>query len=70
MIFGNFGAHTTDGANWLSPEELNEFFFLFGLDYKTTQKVSLSDIQVIYRDPLVMNSLPKNFPNILWNFLL
>ena len=34
VVFGNFGAHTSDGNTWLTNEQLNEFFYPFGLDYK------------------------------------
>lgn len=33
IVLGNFGAHTKDGATWMTNESLNRFFYPFGLSY-------------------------------------
>lgn len=62
VIFGNFGAHSYDGIKWLNNEELNDFFLLLGLEFKGSDKINRDDVEVLYRDPSVVNSLPSPFP--------
>ncbi|MEQ8192511.1 MAG: hypothetical protein ABRQ39_31390, partial [Candidatus Eremiobacterota bacterium] len=62
IIFGNFGAHSSDGIKWLNNEDLNDFFLLLGLEFKGSDKIERDDIEILYRDSSIVNSLPSHLP--------
>ena len=69
IIVGNFGAYSSDGKTWLTGEELNDFFFNFGLSVKGIQTVDPSDVEISYKDSKMFPSLPVTFPDNLVNLV-
>ncbi|MEQ8224094.1 MAG: hypothetical protein ABRQ37_17385, partial [Candidatus Eremiobacterota bacterium] len=69
IIIGNFGAYSSDGKTWLTGEELNDFFFSFGLSVKGIQSVHTPDIEISYKDSKMFPSLPSTFPDNLINLV-
>lgn len=54
IIFGNFGAHTADGSTWMENEDLNRFFYPFGVEYKAAYTAESSKLQIAGHDSLVV----------------
>lgn len=52
VIFGNFGGHTADGSTWMTNEQLNEFFYPFGLDYKAAYTSETGKLKLETSDTL------------------
>lgn len=50
VLLGNFGAHTSDGNSWLTNEQLNEFFYPFGLDYRAAYTAEGSLLKLVSSD--------------------
>lgn len=46
VVFGNFGAYTSDQKTWLGNEVLNEFFLPFGLEYGAAYSGDSKQLQV------------------------
>ena len=63
VMIGNFGAHTKDGKKWVSAEELNEFFFPFGLSFKGSKPAKRNDLKVIEKNEEVIESIPGEVPS-------
>jgi hypothetical protein len=47
IVFGNFGAFTSDQKTWLGNEVLNEFFLPFGLEYGAAYSGDTKQLQVV-----------------------
>ena len=65
VIIGNFGAHTTDGKKWIESNDLNEFFYAFGLSFKETVKTDGEKIAVVRKDSSVLQAFPNPQPQFM-----
>lgn len=61
LVLGNFGAHTSDGTTWLTNEQLNEFFYPFGLDYKAAYTSDTSLLTLVSSDAMAKPPSPLSY---------
>ncbi|MBI2263974.1 MAG: hypothetical protein HYU64_02180 [Armatimonadetes bacterium] len=70
VVLGNFGAHSDDGKTWLTNEDLNEFFYYLGVEYKAAYTGKTEILEVEKKDPSVVEAEIPLKPEELVYYLL